>query len=57
MAAAQRGGGATGIDRRFLLAAGAQLPQIADREADRRQTGGAVSPILNEVGRIGSLRR
>ncbi len=41
MAAAQRGGGATGIDRRFLLAPGAQLPQIADREADRRQAGGA----------------
>ena len=41
LSAAQRGGRLAGIDRDLLAAPGAQLPQIGDGEADRRERGGA----------------
>ena len=39
--AAERGGRLAGIDRDLLTTPGAQLPQIGDGEADRRERGGA----------------
>ena len=39
--AAQRGRRLAGIDRDLLAPPGAQLPQIGDGEADRRERGGA----------------